>query len=302
MKILIENTLKSPIGSMLRSSSTPPKHDHRGSRYQLSRGAARFGGNKSNRQSNVRYGTILLCSGWFIFAKRTHVEMIQTHVSQIGILLTVQPVKPKKRTFLSSILCYHRGDRHPAQESRHYDTEEGQSNRVNASASLQDPRNSIHRAEDIEDRAKLTEEIDTIFWEQNKHQNLDSHRHLAQCDFIYDALIFTENNQGQIRRRLVVDFETDVNLMADDVQKHLNIKVDPYTGPTIQLPGQLNVQPIGSVVTRWKLQRGNKIYQTRFLIIENSRSDLLLGRPSVKELALFRVDPEIVARLQASYH
>lgn len=215
-----------------------------------------------------------------------------------------------KRMIFPSILCCHRGDRHPAQgescprrqDSRHDNFNDIPGKRIGtASATSGWDRRTSNRENSVEQRAKLTEGIDNIFWEQNKHQDPKSHRFLAQCDFIYDALILTANSRDQIRRRLVVDFETDVNVMAHDVQQALSARMDPYSGPAIKLPGQVNVQPIGSVVARWKMTRGNKLYQTTFLVIENSRSDLLLGRTSVKEHCLFRVDPEIASRLNASY-
>ncbi|KAL4894552.1 hypothetical protein BDV59DRAFT_12673 [Aspergillus ambiguus] len=143
--------------------------------------------------------------------------------------------------------------------------------------------------------AQLTESLDVMF-----AQRPISGCRAADVDFIYDILIFTAVG-GKIRRRLVVDFRTDINVMSDSVYKRLNMIAGTYEKPlSITLPGRGEVKSIGTVVVQWCLYGDSKIYQTKFYVVRGWHTDLVLGRPSVREHQLYRKDAGVISRLNTS--
>ncbi|PLB46408.1 hypothetical protein P170DRAFT_438210 [Aspergillus steynii IBT 23096] len=130
----------------------------------------------------------------------------------------------------------------------------------------------------------------------------DSNEHLlARHDFAYTADIFVENEHGPVYPFLLVSFRSDFNFMAAEVSKDLKLEVEPYSGSPLDVPGQGNTQPIGSLVIRWKMKNGHEVYQTKFMVIPTRSFGLLLGRSSAKECCLSQYDPEIAWRLHAFY-
>ncbi|KAH8427168.1 uncharacterized protein LDX57_004883 [Aspergillus melleus] len=124
----------------------------------------------------------------------------------------------------------------------------------------------------------------------------------AHRDYLFGVLLFTLDNHYHIYRQLGVDFEGNVNIMSSSIQKRLNIRMDPYTGPRIQLQDRSkDVQPIGSIEAPWKFVRKDKVYWTRFLVIDSSEPDLLLGRPSIKECGFMCMHPEVSQHMAIPY-
>jgi hypothetical protein len=126
-------------------------------------------------------------------------------------------------------------------------------------------------------------------------------RDLTDSDFIYDILVYTGDGD-KILRRLVVDFRTDVNIMSDEVYRWLHMKASAYDeAQSVRLPGRGDEKPLGTVAVQWSLVGDSSIYHTRFYVVKGWHTDLVLGRPSVKELQLYRKDAGVVSRLNTSY-
>jgi hypothetical protein len=124
----------------------------------------------------------------------------------------------------------------------------------------------------------------------------------AYSDFIYDVLIFTKEGK-KVRRLLVLDFRTDVNIMSKGVYQRLHTKVsscDPSIVLQVAVMGK--VIPLGSVDVEWSLWADSTVYSTRFYVVEGCRFDLLLGRPSVIDHQLSRKDRAVGSRIRSSYH
>jgi hypothetical protein len=120
-------------------------------------------------------------------------------------------------------------------------------------------------------------------------------------NFIYDVLIFTEEGK-KIRRLLVLDFRTDVNIMSEGVYQKLHMKAsscDPSI--VLQVAGMGEVTPLGSVDVEWSLWADSTVYSTRFYVVEGCHFDLLLGRPSVIDCQLSRKDAAVGSRIRSSY-
>lgn len=148
---------------------------------------------------------------------------------------------------------------------------------------------------------QLTESIDSMFAQSPLSHQVYPDRDLADYDFIYDVLVYTASG-GKIRRRLVVDFRTDVNIMSDAVYRRLHMKASAYDETqSIRLPGRGDVKPLGTVVVQWSLLGDSSVYHTRFYVVRGWHMDLVLGRPSVKEHQLYRKDAGVVSRLNTSY-
>jgi hypothetical protein len=120
-------------------------------------------------------------------------------------------------------------------------------------------------------------------------------------DFIYDVLLYTKEGK-KIRRLLVLDFQTDVNIMSEGVYQRLHMKAsscDPSI--VLQVAGMGEVAPLGSVDVDWSLWADNTVYSTRFYVVEGCQFDLLLGRPSVIDYQLSRKDAAVGSRIRSSY-
>ncbi|PWY83385.1 hypothetical protein BO70DRAFT_428695 [Aspergillus heteromorphus CBS 117.55] len=156
------------------------------------------------------------------------------------------------------------------------------------------PSNGFHH---LEDREKPTDSIHSMFRTKNNLHHPDSHQQFAQCDFIYDIVLIKSNN-SLMRRRMLVDFETEVNVMDDEVYKRMNVRMQPYYGFAITVLGRSDVKPLGKVQATWSIYGHGKAYCTEFYVVRWDSFDVLLGKRSVRELELHRVDPGIAARLQ----
>jgi hypothetical protein len=120
-------------------------------------------------------------------------------------------------------------------------------------------------------------------------------------DFIYDVLISTKEAK-KIRRLLVLDFRTDVNIMSQGVYQRLHTKAsscDPSI--VLQVAGMGEVTPLCSVDVEWSLWADSTVYSTRFYVVEGCHFDLLLGRPSVIDHQLSRKDAAVGSRIRSSY-
>ncbi|KAL5355377.1 hypothetical protein BJX96DRAFT_48188 [Aspergillus floccosus] len=149
---------------------------------------------------------------------------------------------------------------------------------------------------------QLTESIDSMFTQSPLPHQVSPNRDLSNYDFIYDVILFTPGGD-KIRRRLFVDFRTDVNLMSDSVYRRLHVKASAYDkAQSNRLPGRGDVKPLGTVAVQWSLHGDSRIYHTRFHVVNGCHADLVLGRPSVKEHQLYRKDAAVISRLNASYH
>ncbi|GES65695.1 hypothetical protein ATEIFO6365_0012008700 [Aspergillus terreus] len=148
---------------------------------------------------------------------------------------------------------------------------------------------------------QLTESIDSMFAQRPLSHQVYPGRDLTDSDFIYDILVYTGDGD-KILRRLVVDFRTDVNIMSDEVYQWLHMKASAYDeAQSVRLPGRGDEKPLGTVAVQWSLVGDSSIYHTRFYVVKGWHTDLVLGRPSVKELQLYRKDAGVVSRLNTSY-
>jgi hypothetical protein len=114
-------------------------------------------------------------------------------------------------------------------------------------------------------------------------------------------LLYTKEGK-RIRRLLVLDFQTDVNIMSEGVYQRLHMKAsscDPSI--VLQVAGMGEVAPLGSVDVDWSLWADNTVYSTRFYVVEGCQFDLLLGRPSVIDYQLSRKDAAVGSRIRSSY-
>jgi hypothetical protein len=122
---------------------------------------------------------------------------------------------------------------------------------------------------------------------------------------IYKSLIvdidMVAADSTTISRRLLLDIQTEVNVMADDIRRRLNIKMEPYCGNVIQLPSGRDVKPIGSIIVSWKVLGTEETYTTKFLVIQKSYFDVMLGRPSIEKSGLGNEDSEIAEWIHDKY-
>ena len=85
--------------------------------------------------------------------------------------------------------------------------------------------------------------------------------------------------------------------MAVQVQQVLNLPLERYQEAPIWARGHANVMPLGWVMVDWKIYGSTSYFRTRFLVIDNYEYDTLLGRESIREHQLHRVDPLIATRM-----
>lgn len=114
---------------------------------------------------------------------------------------------------------------------------------------------------------------------------------------IEDIVLFATDSTPKTRR-LLLDLQTEVNVMADEVQRQLKLNMAPYVGEIIHLPNRHDVKPIGEITARWKILGTKKIYTTPFLVIRNSYFDVMLGEPYIKEHELAKEEPRIAEWIQ----
>ncbi|OJJ43537.1 hypothetical protein ASPZODRAFT_123176 [Penicilliopsis zonata CBS 506.65] len=123
-------------------------------------------------------------------------------------------------------------------------------------------------------------------------------------DFVYDVIVRAPGHSGRaLRRRLVLSFSTDVNIMSDTVYRRLemdNTSLKTYAGPPLPpVNGRADLKPIGTVEAQWAFcGRENNTYRMVFNVIRDLEYDMLLGTTAMKQLELYRVDSAIAKRLQ----
>ncbi|KAA8650895.1 retropepsin-like aspartic protease [Aspergillus tanneri] len=143
--------------------------------------------------------------------------------------------------------------------------------------------------------------IDTLHCTLRGHNTLhppDSSELPPQCDFIYDVMLLADQNTW-IRRRMVVDFETDINIMREAVYRRMKYRVQPYSGE-ITWWNRPNTKPLGKLKATLQICGRGRTYYAEFYVVKNAEFDLLLGRPSVREIGLYRADPAVATRLRLS--
>jgi hypothetical protein len=167
---------------------------------------------------------------------------------------------------------------------------------------LEDPQQEVNQTEssfsvpsiDQNDRTELTENIHSILRRDESTTNP-----VDLPEFILDILV--SNVEGERHfRRLLLDLKSQFNVMADDVQKHMNAPLQPYNGDPIFLGWQTDIKPLGQVEAQWKIVGRSKEYKTTFVVIKTDVFDMLLGQPSIIENQLYRGYPELAGPLRRS--
>jgi len=167
---------------------------------------------------------------------------------------------------------------------------------------LEDPQQEVNQTEssfsvpsiDQNDRTELTENIHSILRRDESTTNP-----VDLPEFILDILV--SNVEGERHfRRLLLDLKSQFNVMADDVQKHMNAPLQPYNGDRIFLRWQTDIKPLGQVEAQWKIVGRSKEYKTTFVVIKTDVFDMLLGQPSIIENQLYRGYPELAGPLRRS--
>ncbi|KAL4780595.1 hypothetical protein BJX76DRAFT_360719 [Aspergillus varians] len=121
---------------------------------------------------------------------------------------------------------------------------------------------------------------------------------ILQKVFTYDIQLFGTKNDKVVYRRLLLDFQVNTDAVSDEIPKLLNLPIAGYKGAEVRLPNGSSVRPIGALEIQWQLYKGNRQYRTKFLVIENSQFDVLLGRRSIQKYRLSAEDEKIQKRLQ----
>ncbi|KAL5040908.1 hypothetical protein BDW71DRAFT_192824 [Aspergillus fruticulosus] len=121
---------------------------------------------------------------------------------------------------------------------------------------------------------------------------------ITQRTFTYDIILFGINREKVVYRRLKLDFQVQFDAVSDEIPRLVNIPITSYAGAEVQLPNGHWVKPLGTIEVKWQLYKGQQQYKTRFLVIENSPFDMLLGRPSIQSYRLWEEDNDIQERLQ----
>ncbi|KAF9892680.1 hypothetical protein FE257_001082 [Aspergillus nanangensis] len=171
------------------------------------------------------------------------------------------------------------------------------------SPAQESPRTNVSLAKESSEEdigEQLTESLDSMFRDRERLHPFNAHD-LAHRDFIYNVVLPAATG-GKIRRRLLLDFKTDVNIMSYSTYQRLGLTADHYDSMVpIQRSGQPEVKPIATVGAQWCLYGDHKSYDTVFYVVRECEFDLLLGRPSVIEHQLYRKDAAVMTRLSSSY-
>ncbi|PWY93055.1 hypothetical protein BO94DRAFT_554622 [Aspergillus sclerotioniger CBS 115572] len=109
------------------------------------------------------------------------------------------------------------------------------------------------------------------------------------------------SGKAELQRRMMLSFYSDVNIMSDEVSRKLDTDLEPYYGEPIPVVGHPDRNPLGTVKARWTFCGRAKPYRTFFYVVSNVEYDLLIGRPSMRQQELYKADPNIAKRLNASF-
>ncbi|GKZ31228.1 hypothetical protein AbraIFM66950_011519 [Aspergillus brasiliensis] len=153
----------------------------------------------------------------------------------------------------------------------------------------------VHNEDLFKGREELTESLDSALSQDSQLCN-----ELDQCDFVYDVMAGPPGKK-QLRRRMMLSFHTDTNVMSKETHRRLGASITPYSGTCIQVLGLQDRKPLGIAEVQWSFCGRSKPYRTTFYVVEEVEYDLLIGRPSMREQELYRVDPVIAKRLRESY-
>lgn len=157
-----------------------------------------------------------------------------------------------------------------------------------------------HELDRPDRRAELTEMLDSVFSEKDHPQIPPPFDRLEHYDFVYDVRVCASTN-NEFQRRMMLSFHMDVNIISDEVYRTLETELQPYDGDPIAVLGCPDRKPLGTVTAQWTFCGRTKPYRTVFYVVPNVEYDLLIGRPSMRQQELYRADPKIATRLNASY-
>ncbi|KAL4951074.1 hypothetical protein BDW69DRAFT_170797, partial [Aspergillus filifer] len=123
----------------------------------------------------------------------------------------------------------------------------------------------------------------------------ESTEEIRRWIFTYDiVLLGTE----PIYRRLLLDFNLNIDAISDEIPTLMNLPITPYNGLEVSLPSGNLAKPVGIVKLKWKLYKKNRKFETTFLVIPNNHFDMLIGRSSIQTHKLWDFDRNIRRRLQ----
>ncbi|KAF7591690.1 hypothetical protein BBP40_001198 [Aspergillus hancockii] len=157
-----------------------------------------------------------------------------------------------------------------------------------------------HDFDSPEMREELTESVGSMLSEREGSQQPELYGGLDQYNFVYDVMV-RSRSRNEIRRRLMLSFDAEFNIISDEMRRKLDAEMQPYHGLPVAVPGHADRKPLGTVEVQWTFCGRTKVYQTMFYVVRGVELDLLLGRHSMRKQELYRVDPEIATRLRASY-
>ncbi|BCR96723.1 hypothetical protein AAWM_04708 [Aspergillus awamori] len=140
----------------------------------------------------------------------------------------------------------------------------------------------------------LTESLDSALSQEPQLPELH------HCDFAYDVMAGAPGKE-QLRRRMLLSFHADTNVMSKDAHQRLGTNIMPYRGAPVPVLGLQDSIPVGIAEVQWSFCGRSKPYRTAFYVVEDVEYDLLIGRPSMRQQELYRVDPAIAKRLRESY-
>ncbi|KAL2831694.1 hypothetical protein BDW59DRAFT_139849 [Aspergillus cavernicola] len=123
---------------------------------------------------------------------------------------------------------------------------------------------------------------------------------IPQKIFTYDVMLFGPQREKPVYRRLLLDFQGNLDTLSDDIARLLNLPFTPYNGAEVRLPNGSLVKPEGTLEVKWQLYEGSRPYKTKLLVIKNSDFDMILGISSIQRYKLWEEDCNIQTKLQ--YH
>ncbi|PYH67859.1 uncharacterized protein BO88DRAFT_72156 [Aspergillus vadensis CBS 113365] len=162
-------------------------------------------------------------------------------------------------------------------------------------SSDQNDHTPVHNDDLSKGRAELTESLDSAL-----SQNSQLSKELDQCDFVYDIMAGPPGKK-QLRRCMLLSFHADTNIISKEAHQRLGTSIEPCPGASVQVLGLGDCKPIGLAEVQWSFCGRSKPYRTTFYIVEGVEYDLLIGRPSMRQQELYRVDPAIAKKLRESY-
>ncbi|KAL4913781.1 hypothetical protein BDW62DRAFT_157973 [Aspergillus aurantiobrunneus] len=122
---------------------------------------------------------------------------------------------------------------------------------------------------------------------------------ITQSILTYDIVMFGTESEKVVYRRLLLDCQVEFDAISDEIPRLLNLPIAPYNGLEVQLPNGNYVTPLGTSEVTWQLYKGTQQNTTKFLVIENSHFDMLLGRPSIQRYGLWEGDKNVQRKLKS---